>query len=1465
MPAPGKSDFSPRKPTNGAPANAVLSNWNRVLDQRLTDTPESDLVTADTLRVLCDPALDPLFLRPALVGVDSTWYGHVPFANWVVAACRPRLIVELGTHNGVSYAAFCEAVARYGVDARCYAVDTWEGDEHAGHYGDQVFEALKRFHDPRYAAFSELLRCTFEQALPHFADGSIDLLHIDGFHTYDAVRGDFEAWRPKLSDRAVVLFHDTNERRGDFGVWRLWRELQAEYPAFEFLHSHGLGVLAVGPDAPTDVLALCRLGPAQYTVRQRFALLGERWMDHFEWVHAIGAQQRAEARNAGYANELSALQDVREAAARNEAEVARLNEQLKAAEALEREAAETRAELEDAWSYQAALKSQIAQRDVHTAELLAMLAARADDWERVHHVLATREAEAAEAHAAVAQARALQAAIYRSASWRFAAPVRAVGRYAPWLGRGIKRGLRFAGMALSGELAAYRRLRARRADEVAAIRACALFDAKFYLAQHPQLIAARHDPAAHFVWVGAQSGAMPNAYFDTAWYVARNPDAAASGENPLLHWLREGAARGLDPNPFLDVDWYAAQHPDVAGENALAHWMRLGRAAGHDPNPMLDARAFTLEHGGGPDFDPLLHWWHHGVSDGLNPHPLFDAAWYRAQYKLQPGADPLAHWLEVGRAAGLKVSALDATGGAAPPAVAFPVEPEPDVSIIIPAFGHYADTLRCLQAVMLHSGGALRYEVIVADDRPAGRIAPLLHERVPGLRTVENAENLGFLRNCNNAARSALGRHIVFLNNDTTVQPDWLAPLVRLADADPLVGLVGCKLLNPDGTVQEAGGAVLRNGWGLPYGAGRDPAAPELNFVRDVDVAIGACILVRREAFQQTGDFDERYAPAFYEEFDLAFTLRDRGWRVVYQPASAVVHHGSNSYGTEARDRHSQANHAKFCAKWARALLTQPLPTAPELQVRSRPALAGTVLVIDDRVPEWDRNAGGVTLNQYLHLLQGMGYRVVFCPAYDTTPTQPYTSVLQQDGIEVLHAPETLERWLRVNGRQLDLVWTARPDVMGPILDLIRAETRAPILYYTHDLHHLRERRRWELEGDPHALAESKRLKRIEDRIFARVDRVMTPSADEAAVIRADVPAARVHVIPPYLVPATPVALAGQDFANRDALIFVGGYNHAPNVDAAVWLVREIMPLVWAALPDVRLLLVGNAPPPAVADLASRRVTVTGFVPDIAPLYAQSRLSVNALRYGAGVKGKIVASLQEGVPVITTPVGNEGLGLAHGMEAWVAETAADLAAGVIALYQNPPRCAAMAQAAQAVLRRHFSEDAARAALMDVLGQWTCRVCGRSAPGHPGACPHCGADGTALGLASAILQGLPGGNGRSLADAVPRLARLDIRVCDDAPPSLEQHLRRSSQTELAGSSLDLLVGGAALDPATALAALRPGGRWVRPGRVADAPALTAAGFDVLVYEGEGATLGYEGEAATLDSDGEAATLDARPRA
>ncbi|MCS7072117.1 MAG: class I SAM-dependent methyltransferase, partial [Anaerolinea sp.] len=209
----------------------------------------------------------------------------------LVALARPRILVELGTYNGASFMGFCQAVHTLGLETRCYAVDTWQGDAHAGDYdGDAVFTALNSYNQHHYDSFARLLRMTFDEALPYFADGSIDLLHIDGMHTYEAVKHDFESWLPKLSDRSVVLFHDINVRERDFGVWRLWDELKARWPSFEVYNDHGLGVLAVGANVPDPVRALCALdGVEALRLRALLAALADRIHGRFRLEEARSA------------------------------------------------------------------------------------------------------------------------------------------------------------------------------------------------------------------------------------------------------------------------------------------------------------------------------------------------------------------------------------------------------------------------------------------------------------------------------------------------------------------------------------------------------------------------------------------------------------------------------------------------------------------------------------------------------------------------------------------------------------------------------------------------------------------------------------------------------------------------------------------------------------------------------------------------------------------------------------------------------------------------------------------------------------------------------------------------------------------------------------------------------------------------------------------------------------------------
>jgi glycosyltransferase involved in cell wall biosynthesis len=360
----------------------------------------NDMDTPGALHALTDARLAPLFWPPCLLGVVSAWYGHVPFAHWIVANHRPRRLVELGTHNGVSYTAFCEAVLRERLDTRCTAIDTWQGDVQAGFYDDSVYTALHRFHDARYAAFSDLRRMRFDQALPNVAPGTVDLLHIDGRHFYDDVRQDYQSWQDRLSPRGVVLFHDTNVHERAFGVWRLWAELREQYPSFEFLHGHGLGVLAVGPDVDGAVAALCAArDPGTISaVRERFAALGERW---------IAARDLAD-QNAVLARTTSELTATKKWAEAAQDQVNTLFPQHAALTEKTRVTrlglAEARCDLALLRAENAALKAQLAQGPAVGAPTLPAVGGTAQA--RIDALLAERKA------------------MLESTSWRLTAPLR---------------------------------------------------------------------------------------------------------------------------------------------------------------------------------------------------------------------------------------------------------------------------------------------------------------------------------------------------------------------------------------------------------------------------------------------------------------------------------------------------------------------------------------------------------------------------------------------------------------------------------------------------------------------------------------------------------------------------------------------------------------------------------------------------------------------------------------------------------------------------------------------------------------------------------------------------------------------------------------------------------------------------------------------------------------------------------
>ena len=268
-----------------------------------------------------NPLEHPICLKaPNRLTTGSAWHEHIPFAMFLVDLLRPGMIVELGTHHGDSYCAFCQAVKELHLDTACYAVDTWQGDPQAGFYGPEVLADLRGHHDSLYGSFSRLIQSTFDDALQHFADGTIDLLHIDGYHTYESVKHDFEAWLPKLSPHAVVLFHDINVRERDFGIRKFWDEVRAKYPHFEFRHGHGLGVLAVGKVCSEELQELFD-SPEDESIRIRDLF--------FRLGHPLTTMVRNRAMAAELENQKGKLQELQAGLKSRDARIAELETSLK--------------------------------------------------------------------------------------------------------------------------------------------------------------------------------------------------------------------------------------------------------------------------------------------------------------------------------------------------------------------------------------------------------------------------------------------------------------------------------------------------------------------------------------------------------------------------------------------------------------------------------------------------------------------------------------------------------------------------------------------------------------------------------------------------------------------------------------------------------------------------------------------------------------------------------------------------------------------------------------------------------------------------------------------------------------------------------------------------------------------------------------------------------------------------------
>jgi len=633
--------------------------------------------------------------------------------------------------------------------------------------------------------------------------------------------------------------------------------------------------------------------------------------------------------------------------------------------------------------------------------------------------------------------------------------------------------------------------------------------------------------------------------------------------------------------------------------------------------------------------------------------------------------------------------------------LSLPCSSAPRVSIVIPVHGKIEYTLACLRSITNHPPTD-PFEVVVVDDASPDNSADVLAQ-VSGVRLLRNERNLGFVGSCNAGASAARGEYLIFLNNDTQVTEGWTEALLRCFARRPDAGIAGSQLVYPDGRLQEAGAWVFADASAWNIGRFASRKDPSLRYARTVDYVSGASLAIPRELFLSLGGFDERYAPGYYEDTDLAFAARAAGRTVWYVPDSVVIHaEGISSAGTadSGMKRFQAINRNTFAAKWRDDLRRQQAP-GTSLAVVDRMRRHRTVLVVDTVAPDASRDSGSLRLMAMMNLLLDEGWHVAFAPD-DGRAEDHVVLELGALGIHVLIKPwvSSLPSWLAANGGDLHAVILCRHTVAAQYVDLVRLHAPAArLIFDTVDLHFLREERAAERSGSGTLARQADVSRRQELALIRKVDATFVVSEYERNMLSGLLPGANVHLLSNI----HEVYGRAAGFAGRRNLLFVGGYGHPPNADAMRWMAEEILPEVRKLVPEARIFVAGDVPEEERRVLTDSGLDMLGRVPDLAPLMNSALASIAPLRFGAGVKGKVNMSMSHGLPVIGSTVAVEGMRLADGIDVLVADDAAGFAAAYARLVVDEALWNTLSDNAVRNVREHFSADAARAALRRVIG------------------------------------------------------------------------------------------------------------------------------------------------------------------
>jgi GT2 family glycosyltransferase/glycosyltransferase involved in cell wall biosynthesis len=639
--------------------------------------------------------------------------------------------------------------------------------------------------------------------------------------------------------------------------------------------------------------------------------------------------------------------------------------------------------------------------------------------------------------------------------------------------------------------------------------------------------------------------------------------------------------------------------------------------------------------------------------------------------------------------------------------IVFKKNTTPKVSIIIPAFNKVSYSYSCLKSIYEKIDPITNpsFEVVLVDNGSSDD-TPILG-KIKNIVYVRNEENLGFVGGCNAGLAASKGEYVIYLNNDAEVTPEWLTSLYDTIESDESIGIVGSKIIYPNGVLQEAGGVIFKDADGLNFGKFDQAESYQYNYVREVDYCSGASIIIRRDLMNKFGGFDKLYHPAYYEDTDLCFKVRKEGLKVIYQPLSVIYHIEGGTAGTSTNSgfkKFQEINKAKFLKRWKTVLGKDHVASNESYIGRDRSGNK-LALIIEETLPTPDKDSGSRRMVAMIESLQKLGYKVTFWPN-DLTKKEPYAKNLQQMGVEVVYGNIDFMQFAKHYGHFYNLVIMSRPEICAKYINICRTLfTNAQLVYDTVDLHYIRLARQAEVEtaNAELLLEQSKWYEILEKGLMERVDATLVVSEKEVEILKDSGVNSKIGIV--SNIHTIHDESFDVKFEERKDIVFLGNYAHLPNRDALIWFNNEIFPLIEKGLKNVKLHVVGaNMPPEIEKSLTSKNYIVDGFVSDeeLFKILQHSRVFVAPLRYGAGVKGKIGQSIEHGLPVVTTSIGAEGMYLTNTESCMEANDAAGFAKAVINLYDDKKLWLNIQKNAKISLVEHFSVDKATKDLEAIL-------------------------------------------------------------------------------------------------------------------------------------------------------------------